>query len=108
MKTTITIEIETEGFIPLYELLNPETGEPIEDGQSQANAELGQMMFSEADFHAAVKDAVINKFDYDIPELIMQDHFPEEWERLSDCCRTLRVKVDGFDITDRSFLLHRH
>lgn len=105
MKTKIEIEIDTEGFTPLHEILNPNTREPLEDGEACDDPQQGAVLYSENEFHQDIAHLIEESFDIDIPEKIRDDHFPEEWEYLDDCCRKLSIKINGRDISGYS--LHR-
>lgn len=107
MKTTIIIELETKGFLDLYEMLNPDTMEPLEPDEHHDNPVYGDVVYNEAQFHADIIREVENVFDYNIPERIIEDKFPENWEYLSDCCQKITLKVNGVDITKRCYLVNR-
>jgi len=107
MKTKIEIEIETEGFLPLYDQVDPTTGEiaDADSDMSEDRWEQGKIVFSEQQFHNELKREIDNMFDNNIPENIIESNFPDGWEYLDDCCKKLSIKLNGNEI--RGYLLHR-
>ena len=107
MKTTITIEIETEGFKPLMTVIDPKTGEELDETTIKTcdDPQEGDVMYSEGDFHKAVLDNILDCFDEWLPERMMDETYPDGWEYLDDCCRKLSIKVNGTPAT--GYQLHR-
>ena len=89
MKTKIIIEIETEGFRPLMDghWADKDESEWIEDNPPTE-------FFSEQAFHSAFEEIFEDAFDDDIVDRKF-DFWPEEWNYLNDCCRTLKITMNG-------------
>jgi len=95
MKSKIIIEIETEGFNPLYAY--KEDKEYDEDGKLN-EIDYDTPYFTEQDFHDKILSFIQSKFGRgELPEYFDFD-MPEEWSSINEFASKLTIRINGKEI----------